>query len=160
MKNAILNISIGIVLGILLSGFALYLLAPKLMIIENESKYSSFDETVEVFEKSVIDHDWKIPTTHDLQKTMAKYGMDVKAVKIFELCNPEHAGMILQKDGERIVSSLMPCRVAIYERSDGKVYFSRMNSGLMVKPMYGIIPDVMAQASFDNEEILKAIMKK
>lgn len=159
MKNA-LNISLGMILGIILSGIVLYQFAPGLMILENESKYASFEETVQVFEQSVKEHDWKIPAVHDLQKTMSKYGKDVRAVKIFELCNPEHAGMILELDGERIVSSLMPCRVAIYERSDGKVYYSRMNSGLMAKPMYGIIPDVMAQASYDNEEILKAILKK
>jgi len=91
---------------------------------------------------------------------MVKYGIDVRSVKVFDLCKPEHSGRILKSDDERIVSSLMPCRVAIYEKNDGKVYFSRLNSGLMAMPMEGIIPEVMADAAFENEKILESILKK
>lgn len=86
--------------------------------------------------------------------------MDVKAVKVFELCHTSHAGKILAKSDERVVSSLMPCRVAIYEKDDGKVYISRMNSGLMASTMKGIIPEVMAEAATENEKILAAVIKK
>ena len=72
----------------------------------------------------------------------------------------DHAEKILKEGDERIVSSLMPCRVAIYEKPDGKVYISRMNSGLMAKTMGGIIAEVMSTASKENEEILNAIIKK
>ena len=159
MKNSLFVGIIGFIAGIIFTFFMLYQMAPALMLSDDESKYSTFDETVEKFELSVKEHNWKIPATHDLQKTMAKYGREVKPVKVFELCNPDHAGQILEKDGERIVSSLMPCRVAIYEKDDGKVYFSRMNSGLMASPMEGIIPEVMALAAKENEEILEAIIK-
>jgi uncharacterized protein (DUF302 family) len=54
----------------------------------------------------------------------------------------------------------MPCRVAIYEKSNGKVYVSRMNTGLMGKMMGGIIPEVMAVASRESEEMVAAIIKK
>jgi uncharacterized protein (DUF302 family) len=103
---------------------------------------------------------WKIPTIHDLQATMTKFGKDVKKVMVFELCHPEHAYKILSKDQERVVSSLMPCRVAIYEKSNGKVYASRMNTALMGKMMSGVIPEVMAEASRESEEMLSAILKK
>ncbi len=89
---------------------------------------------------------------------MAKFGKTVKPVKVFELCHPDHAEKILKKGDERIVTSLMPCRVSIYEKNNGKVYVSRMNSGLMAKPMGGIIDEVMSAASKENEEILKAII--
>ncbi|QEN08956.1 DUF302 domain-containing protein [Oceanispirochaeta crateris] len=46
--------------------------------------------------------DWKIPAVHDLQTTMAKFDKDVKKVKIFELCHPDHAGEILAENDESI----------------------------------------------------------
>ena len=112
----------------------------------------------EVFEKSVIDHGWKIPTIHNLQATMAKYGKEVKSVKVFELCHPDHAGEILTENEERIVSSLMPCRVSFYEMEDGSVHISRMNSGLMAKTFGGVIAKVMAVASADVEIMLKPVL--
>ena len=160
MKKSLLTGILGFVLGIIVTAVVVYKAAPGMMILEDESKFATFEETVETFEQSVKDHDWKISTIHDLQKSMAKFGTDVMAVKVFELCHPDHAGRILAKSDERIVSSLMPCRVAIYEKADGKVYISRMNSGLMASTMGGIIPEVMDEAASQNEEILEAVLSE
>ncbi|MEN8201364.1 MAG: DUF302 domain-containing protein [Bacteroidota bacterium] len=159
MKKNLLTGIAGLVLGVVLTFVVMYKAAPGMMLLEDESKFATFEETVSQFEQSVKDHNWKIPTTHDLQNTMAKFGKDVKAVKVIELCHPDHAGKILEKSDERVVSSLMPCRVAIYEKEDGKVYISRMNSGLMASTMKGVIPEVMKEASKQNEEILEVILK-
>ncbi|MEN8115522.1 MAG: DUF302 domain-containing protein [Bacteroidota bacterium] len=159
MKKSLVTGIIGFVLGVVIAFGVIYKAAPGMMLLENESQYASFEETVTKFEQSVKDHEWKIPATHDLQKTMAKYGKDVKKVKVFELCHPDHAGKILLESEERIVSSLMPCRVAIYEKHDGKVYISRMNSGMMASTMEGVIPEVMDEAAKQNEEILEAVIK-
>ncbi|MEA3288480.1 MAG: DUF302 domain-containing protein [Candidatus Marinimicrobia bacterium] len=148
---------VGFILGILLTGVFAWNAAPGMMMMEDETRYG-FEESVDRFTQAVKDQGWKMPAVHDLQKTMKKFDKDVKSVKVFELCHPEHAGKILAKDDERIVTSLMPCRVAIYEHSDGTVYASRMNSGLLGKMMDGIVPEVMADASADSEEILKSIL--
>ena len=157
-KNITYGVS-GLIAGAIIMLLVMYKSVPGMMLIENESKYDTFDETVALFEASVKAHEWKLPATHDLQKTMAKFGHEVKAVKVFELCHPDHASKILKESNERIVSSMMPCRVAIYEKHDGKVYVSRMNSGLMAGTMGGIIAKVMSDASAENEEILKAVIK-
>jgi uncharacterized protein (DUF302 family) len=91
---------------------------------------------------------------------MAKFNKEVKAVKVYELCHPDHSGRILSESDERIVSSMMPCRVAIYEKDDGKIYVSRMNSGMMAKAMGGLIAEVMADAFQENEIILDAVIKE
>ena len=157
--NKIVSGLVGLVLGIVLTLVAMWNMAPGMMILEDVVTSGDFETTVAKFEKSVKDHGWKMPAVHDLKKTMAKFGHDVKAVKVFELCHPDHAARILKQDGERIVSSLMPCRIAIYEKNDGKVYASRMASGLMASMMEGIIPEVMKEAAHQNEEILNAIIK-
>ncbi|MCK5673905.1 MAG: DUF302 domain-containing protein [Spirochaetales bacterium] len=156
-KKSILIGVAGLVAGILLTGIIAFVAMPSIMMLEDVSPYD-FEKTVEVFEQSVSDLGWKVPTVHDLQATMAKYDMDVKKVKVFEICHPDHAGAILKLSDERIVSSLMPCRVSFYEKADGKVYISRMNSGLMAKTFGGVIAEVMAIASADVEIMLEPLL--
>jgi len=148
----------GFILGLLVMMFAMYQMAPGMMLLEDQASYDDFDTAVAELEKSILEHGWKIPKVHDLQMSMKGFGKEVKPVKVFEICEPNHAEKILRQEGERIVASMMPCRIAVYEK-EGKVFVSRMNSGLMASMMDGVIPEVMSQASKENEEILKAILK-
>lgn len=158
MNNSILFGIAGLVLGLLIAFAVMFFSAPKLMLIEDESKYD-FNTTVLKFEESVTDMGWKIPAVHDLQNTMDKFGKKVRPVKVFELCHPDHAFQILRESDERIVSSLMPCRVSIYEKEDGKVYISRMNSGLVSKTMGKLISGVMSGAAAENELMINSVIK-
>lgn len=159
MTKMVLTGVLSFLAGVVITFGAFYFLAPSLMLLEDESKYG-FEESVERFEAVVKEAGWKLPAVHDLQATMQNHGKDVKAVKVFELCHPEHAVKILEKDNERIVSSMMPCRVAIYEKNDGKVYVSRMNSRLMASTMGKVISEVMAEAATENETMLKSIIQQ
>lgn len=148
----------GLVAGLLITLIVVYKSAPGLMMVEDESKYS-FEETVDVFEKEVKAAKWKVAGMHDMQAILADFGHDVKAIKIFELCSSKYSKTILDLDDERIVSPLMPCRVAIYEKSDGKTYITRMNNTLMAKPFGGVINDVMQQASGETEVFISKLIK-
>lgn len=158
MEKILVTGIIGFLIGALVSVFAVYKLAPGLMLKEDQSRYD-FENTVSKFEQAVLDQGWKIPAIHDLQATMHKYGKTVGPVKVFELCHPDHAEKILKKSEERIVTTMMPCRVAIYEKADGQVYVSRMNSGLVAKTMGGIINEVMQQAFSENEKMVESVTK-
>ena len=101
---------------------------------------------------------WKVSVVHDLQETLKKNGTEVLPIKVFALCNPIHSSKILLKDDERIVSSLMPCRVSVYEKSNGKSYISRMNTGVLAKSIGGIVEEVMIASSKEVEEILSTLI--
>lgn len=148
----------GIVAGILITSLVAYKAAPSMMLKEAESKYN-FEKSVEVFENTVKQMGWKIPTVHDMQHTMHENGYTVHSMKVFELCHPDHAYEILKLDDERIVSNMMPCRVSIYEKSDGKTYISWMNTAMMGKMMGGTIAEVMGIASADSESMIASIKK-
>ncbi len=153
----VLSILLGVAIGIAITLLIIRKKAPSLMLIENESKFN-FDETVVELEKSVSENSWKIPAIHDLKETMHKFGYDVRKVKVFEICQPAHAYKILSQSEERVVSSLMPCRIAVYEKHDGKTYLSRMNTSIMGKMMHGVVPEVMNAASEESEVIIKKII--
>ncbi len=148
----------------LLAGFALAIFiwinnAPSWMMLENQSRYK-FEETILNLEQSAVKAGWSVPVVHDLQKSLAKFGKETREVRVFALCNPDHAEVILSGDDERIVSSMMPCRVAVYIKSDGNTYISRMNSRLMSRGMQKQVRNVMGEAFLDMEEILAPIIKE
>lgn len=148
---------IGLVAGIVLTGVVAITVAPSLMIDENRSAYT-FDETVERIEAAAEEAGWKVPAVHMISNSVASGGYDVAPVAVIELCKVELAGEILSDDESRVVSSMMPCRVAIYETSDGEVVVSRMNTALISKLFGGNIQSLMADATEETEIILNSVL--
>ena len=144
--------------GIVIMGFVGFYSLPGMMMLEDESKYG-FEETVERFNTEVREGGWSVLQVHDMKATLESHGHDVLDVKIFELCSSRYSARILELDDERIVSPLMPCRVAIYKKSDGKTYIARMDSQLLAKPFGGVINDVMDQAASETEVIIAKLIK-
>ncbi|UCG27669.1 MAG: DUF302 domain-containing protein [Bacteroidales bacterium] len=159
MKNYWIGVIIGIISGALVMGILLYRVSPGLMLKEKECRYA-FDESVAQLESSVLEHSWTIPKIHDLQQSLSAFGYDVRRVKIMEICNPEYASKILQGNEERVVSSMMPCRIAVYEKEDGKVYTSFMTPSLMAGAIGGTVREVMVMAQKDLKEMIGVITKE
>lgn len=157
MKTTIAAIS-GFAIGIILTVVLGIALAPGMMIIEDDSRYS-YEETVERIQANAEGMDWKIPTVHKLHEAVAPYGYEVERVAVMELCQPHHAAQILRHDHTRVITSLMPCRISVYETSDGRVVISRMNSGLIAQSFGGVIAEVMVEASADNEQMIANIIR-
>ena len=126
------------------------------MFFENRSKYG-FEETINQLTELVPENEWKIIQILDLQETMRKNGKDVLPVKVVEMCKPDYAYQLLSEDLQRIYSNMMPCRVSVYEKSDGKIYISRMNSAMFAEQIGGVMKDVMSKAFDDVEKMIKKI---
>lgn len=124
------------------------------MFLENESRFS-YEETVTLLSDRILNVSWKISAIHDLQATLKKNGKEVLPIKIFELCNPVYSGQLLEIDSLRIYSPMMPCRLSVYEKEDGKTYIARMNSGIMASMVGGITEEVMTKAFVDIEKVLE-----
>ncbi|MCK4671425.1 MAG: DUF302 domain-containing protein [Candidatus Aegiribacteria sp.] len=131
--------------------------APGMMINESESLYS-YDDTVEIIQTEAEALGWKIPAVHVISNSVASGGYDVAPVTVIELCKVDLAGQILSDDESRVVSSMMPCRIAVYETSDGNVIVSRMNTGLISKLFGGDIERLMADATSETEQILGTVL--
>ena len=126
--------------------------------IENVSP-ADFNSTVERLTKEIGKKSWNVSNIYDLQKTMDKHGIDVLPVKVFSICKPDHSRRILEKDSERIISSMMPCRISVYEKHDGKTYISRMNTSIIASGFGGLIEQVMTESSNEVEEIIGLILR-
>lgn len=156
MKKSIIVFIVGVVAGVALAAILTVSVLSKNMFVVLESKYD-FGETVEQLEKSATAAEWGIPHRYDLQKTLKGKGFEIDAVNVFSLCKPEHAYGILGDEEQRMVSALMPCRVAVYEKG-GKTYISMLNSGLFSRLMGEEVQEIMGAASSENLEILQPLV--
>ena len=158
MKSKIIIGIIGFVVGIALTGIMVWTMAPGLMMVENQSNLG-FDETVEQIQINAAEQNWSVPSVLRLDNSLAKDGYSVLPVAVIELCQPEIAASVLSDDEARIVSSLMPCRVAIYEKSNGEVIISRMNTALISKMFGGLVTEAMSEATAQTDLIYAPLEK-
>ena len=123
------------------------------MILEYQSKYS-FEETIEILAETITNEGWKISIIHDLQQIMKNNSFHVLPVKVIELCNPKYSSQILLNSNVRMYSALMPCRISVYEKDDGKTYLSTIDSASLANEIGGIVKEVMTNAFKDTRHFI------
>jgi len=127
------------------------------LVIEHSSPFN-FEKTVELLTAKAEQKQWKVPAVHDLQQSLAKSGKSVKPVKVIEICKPEYSGKMLELNHERVISVMMPCRISVYEKDDGKIYVALINAGELSKGMPEIIAKTMKAASDETLEIVNEVI--
>jgi len=157
MKRFFLGGLVGVVVGALAAALMILTAMPGMMLVVEPSRLG-FDETVAALEKALAEEGWSSPATLDLNKSMAKHGVEFgPKVRVVQLCKPEYAKEVLTTD--RQVSALMPCSIAVYEGDDGRVYVSKMNTGLMGKLFGGTVAEVMGgKVAKDEAAILEPVV--
>lgn len=158
MKTIILLLT-GFILGIIVTLLLAMNLFPSMMITTKESMYG-FEETVRMVDEASTENGWAVLKVIDLGKRMERAGYeDAPRVKVVELCHAENTYEVLKNEDDMFVSAIMPCRMAVYEKGNGKIYVSRMNIGLMSKFFSPNVKKVMGGVALDDENILKDIVK-
>ncbi len=127
------------------------------MIIEKISPYD-FEKTVDLISEGAQKMEWQIPAIHDLQQSLAKSGIMVKPVKVIEMCKPKYSGRMLEKNDERIVSVMMPCRISVYMKDDDKTYVSLVNTSAMASGMPENINKIITEASGEIDDLLESVI--
>jgi uncharacterized protein (DUF302 family) len=126
------------------------------LVIEQRSKFD-FGKTVDLLVAEAGRREWNIPAVHDLQQSLAKSGKNVRPVKVIEICKPKYSGQMLELNDERIISVMMPCRISVYEKEDGKTYVGLINAGDLATGLQATIARVMKEASDETFEIVKTV---
>jgi len=159
MKKFIIFI-FGFIAGVIFLGIVVVISMPKLMIVSSESRYS-FDETVLRIEQSIQKAGWSHKGTNLMSEEIsmrAGKGIGVRVAGI-KLCKAAYAKDILQDEKSRFASCLMPCTISVWESDAGKVYVSKMNTGLMGKLFGGKMSEIMAdKVGPEEHEMLKDII--
>jgi uncharacterized protein (DUF302 family) len=128
----------------------------KNLFIESLRLYD-FDQTMEKLSEIILNSGWNIPVTIDLQASLYKSGIEVLPVKVIELCNPKLASQILQNSDTRIYSGMLPCKISVYEKDNGRTYLSVLNSGAFAPQIGGAVENVMIEAFSQVEKIIHQV---
>jgi uncharacterized protein (DUF302 family) len=108
------------------------------MLVEVESPLG-FAETLERIEINARELGWKVPQKWkvNFQRNMLKItDTDIGPNQVLKMCEPFAAAKLLVKDEYKQLAAMMPCTIAVYEKSNGKTYVAMMNLEVM-GAMYG-----------------------
>ncbi len=150
----------GIITGLIIMGLIIGHIMPKMMMTVSKSKFD-FDETVGRIERAVSENGWSVLHTYDIGNCLADEGFEEQLIQVnvISICRSDLSYKILEHFENRFISSIMPCRIAIYEDDEGNVFVSRMNIGLMSKIFGGTIEKIMSEAAIDEAKILENILE-
>jgi uncharacterized protein (DUF302 family) len=87
-------------------------------------------------------------------------GYTLHPVVVIEVCSGKYSARLLAKDEHRHVVSMIPCRVAVYQTSTGKVVISRMNTEMFAGMMSGEVAEVMRMSGSEMEAIIKKTLAR
>lgn len=143
-RKNVLSFAGGLAGGAVAALLAAGLLAPRLMLREQLSPFG-LAETVERITNNAVARGWVISSVMALDESVRKHGGgEVRPVRLVNICQAQHAAKILNDEQARIVSVMMPCTIAVYEKVDGRVAVGTMNAGLLGRLFGGVVAQVMA----------------
>ena len=132
-------------------------MSAKQLIIEQVSPYD-VPATVEKLIEAATKKEWQNPAVHNLQQSLAKAGKHVRPVQVVEICKPAYSGAMLEKSDERIVSVMMPCRISVYEKEDGKTYVALLDMASMAAALPASVVETIREANDESFGIVKSVI--
>lgn len=97
---------------------------------------------------------WSISGLRNPGKPVEAEGGNVLPVLLIEACSTVYSGPILKMDNVRFLSLLMPCKISIYKKNDGKVYIGILNAGLIGRLFGSQVGDIMDKVVVDQKKFL------
>jgi uncharacterized protein (DUF302 family) len=146
----------GFIAGILATALLAWNMAGGLMFHERVSPFG-MEETVARIQHNIeaTGNGWSLSGLRNPAKAVETDGGNTLPVMMIEACSTKYSGPILKEDTVRFLSILMPCKISVYKKNDGKVYIGNMNAGLM-GPMFGpLVGGIMKQVAADQAKFLE-----
>lgn len=145
----------GFVGGILFTALLGWQMMPSMMFTERLSPYD-MEETIARIQHNIQDagNGWELSGLRDPARAVQKDGGNVLPVKMIEACSTKYSKPILNDDTVRFLSILMPCKVTVYKKNDGKTYIGTMNAGLMGKMFGPLVGEVMGHVADDQKKFV------
>jgi uncharacterized protein (DUF302 family) len=114
------------------------------------------EETVARIQHNIQDtgNGWALSGLRNPAKAIQQDGGNALPVLMVEACSTAYSKPILNEDSVRFLSILMPCKISVYKKNDGKTYIGTMNAGLMGKMFGPLVGDIMGKVAADQQRFL------
>lgn len=145
----------GFVGGVLFTALLGWQMMPSMMFTERQSEFD-MEETVARIQQNIQNtgNGWELSGLRNPARAVQKDGGNVLPVMMIEACSTQYSKPILNDDTVRFLSILMPCKVSVYKKNDGKVYIGTMNAGLMGKMFGPLVGETMGHVAEDQKKFL------
>ena len=146
---------VGFIVGVLVVAAGGWMMMPRMMFTERVSP-SGLEETVARIQHNIVKtgNGWSLSGLRNPAKAVQTDGGNVLPVIMIEACSTNYSKPILKEDTVRFLSILMPCKISIYKKNDGKVYIGTMNAGLMGKMFGPLVGEIMGKVAEDQKKFL------
>ena len=155
MLKIVGGIVAGLLLGLALALAVVWNMAGGLMFEERISPFT-MEETVARIQHNVeaAGNGWSLSGLRYPVRPLEAEGVNALPVMLIEACSTKYSGPILKDDNVRFLSLLMPCKIGVYKKNDGKVYIGILNAGLIGKLFGSMVGDTMSHVVKDQESFL------
>ncbi len=145
----------GFLLGIGLAVFVAWKSIGGMMFSEQVSPFSVEETTARIQQNiQAAGNGWSISGLRNPAKPVEAEGGNVLPVLLIEACSTVYSGPILKEDSVRFLSLLMPCKIAVYKKNDGKVYIGILNAGLIGELFGPLVGGIMEKVVADQKRFL------
>ncbi|MBU0752933.1 MAG: DUF302 domain-containing protein [Gammaproteobacteria bacterium] len=145
----------GFVAGLAFTGVVAWNMAGSLMFHEHLSPFG-VEETVARIQHNIqaTGKGWALAGLRNPSAAVKADGGNTLPVMMVEACSTKYSGPILNEDSVKFLSILMPCKITVYKKNDGKVYIGAMNAGLMGRMFGPMVGDIMQQVAEDQAKFI------
>lgn len=145
----------GFFVGVVIFGLLVYSYAGSLMFREVPSPFG-VEETVARIQQNIQNagNGWSLSGLRNAAKPIEADGGNVLPVLMIEACSTKYSAPILTDDSLRFLSNLMPCKISVYKKNDGKTYIGLMNAQLIGSLFGSKVGAIMQQVAADQAKFI------
>ena len=146
---------VGFFVGVVGVAVGVWLAAPHLMFTERVSPFG-LEETVARIQHNIekTGNGWALSGLRNPARAVESEGGNVLPVLMIEACSTHYSKPILKDDTVRFLSILMPCKISVYKKNDGKIYIGTMNAALLGRLFGPLVGEVMGKVAEDQKKFL------
>lgn len=114
------------------------------------------DDAIDAIKSKAIELNMKFVAHQPLSKELAARGVESGRLEIFQFCNPEDANKMVKFNP--IFAAYMPCRIALVEDEEGKVWLMMLNLDMLINnaPLPPDVKEIADRVSATLKEIMAA----
>lgn len=75
-------------------------------------------------------------------------------IEVYRFCKQDYASELLLNEDDRKISCILPCAVAIYRKSDGITYISRLNMPLVTQLLGGSPVKIFSERIIPEQQVI------
>lgn len=129
------------------------------MMSERKSRFG-YRETIGALQDAAKKRGWEIGPTLDMQEAMQKAGQkNARPFSMLTLCKKDLAERLLKAQMANKAIPFVPCRMSVFEGTDGKTYLAKPNTETMAQMAAPAFAPLLRQFAEEEKALLADIVE-